>query len=104
MTGAAAWLIAGLAGLLPLHGSDGGGPTTADLRLEATARTRLTVGEFLTVRTVVTIRQRVKLCDRDVLIEIDAGHGFAGHAEAFEGWSCVAVSDLPAGRSFVVES
>jgi hypothetical protein len=105
MLAASVLALAGvLSGLLAIHGSDGTGPTNADLRLESTARTRLTVGEFLAVRTVVTVRQHVRLCDRDVLIEVDTGRGFVGHAEAFEGWSCSAPSDLAPGRSFVAET
>jgi hypothetical protein len=79
--------------------------TNADLRLAATAPTGLMVGEFLTVRTTVTARHRVRLCDRDVTIEIDAGQGFVEHVEAFAPIVCLfGGSDLGAGRSFVVES
>jgi hypothetical protein len=104
MVPASALVLVGMLAGLPAPQASDGGPTSADLRLEATARTRLTVGEFLAVRTVVTARQRVTLCDRDVLIDIDAGHGFVAHAEAFEGWSCTTASDLAAGRSFVAET
>jgi hypothetical protein len=79
--------------------------TNADLRLVATAPTRLMVGQFLTVRTTVTARYRVNLCDRDVAIEIDEDHGFVAHVEAFAPVVCMfGGSDLGPGRSFVVES
>jgi hypothetical protein len=106
MVPASALVLLGiLAGLSSFPESDGRGPTNADLRLEATARTRLTVGEFLTVRTIVTAKQRVKLCDRDVGVEVDSGHGFVWHAEAYEGWDCVfGGNDLAPGQSFVAEA
>lgn len=85
--------------------ADPSAATNADLRLVATAPTRLMVGQFLAVRTTVTARHRMKLCDRDVAIEIDAGHGFVEHVEAFQGWTCVfGANDLAPGRSFVAEN
>jgi hypothetical protein len=80
-------------------------PTNADLRLVTTAPTSLMVGQFLTVRTTVTARHRVTLCDRDVAIEIDAGHGFVEHVEAFQAVICLfGGNELGPGRSFVTES
>jgi hypothetical protein len=38
------------------------------------------------------------------LAEVDAGHGFVAHAEAFEGVSCTVATDLAPGQSFVAES
>jgi hypothetical protein len=94
--------IALLFGVLGVQEPDATGLTTADVRLTATAKTRVSVGEFLAVRTIVTAKHRVRLCDRAVGVEVDAGRGFAAHAEAFEGWSCVfGGTDLAAGRSFV---
>jgi hypothetical protein len=79
--------------------------TNADLRLVATAPPGLMVGEFLAVRTTVTPRHRVQLCDRDVMIEIDTASGFVEHVEAFAPVVCLfGGTDLGAGRSVVVES
>ncbi|MEO5820137.1 MAG: hypothetical protein ABIT71_06490 [Vicinamibacteraceae bacterium] len=100
-------LAAALSGVLGAALEDVDPPvaTDADLRLVTTAPTRLMVGEFLTVRTTVTARHRVKLCDRDVAIDVDAGHGFVEHVEAFAAVVCMfGGSDLGPGRSFVVES
>jgi hypothetical protein len=80
----------------------GTGVTNADLRLEATANIRVMVGEFLAIRTTVTAKHRVTLCDREVGVQINAGRGFVDHVEAFEGWQCLfGGNDLAAGRSFV---
>jgi hypothetical protein len=89
---------------IALQGADGRGPTNADLRLVATAKTRLMVGEFLTVSTTVMAKHRVRLCDRDVAIDVDDGHGFVEHAEAFGGIECVFGDlGLAPGHSFVAE-
>jgi len=88
-----------------LEDGDAAVPTNADLRLVATAPTSLMVGQFLTVRTTVTARHRVTLCDRDVAIEIDSGHGFVEHVEAFQAVICLfGGNDLGPGRSFVAEN
>lgn len=96
--------LSGAIGAAP-EAADSEASTNADLRLVATAPTRLMAGEFVVVRTTVTARHRVKLCDRDVAIEIDSGRGFVRHVEAFEPVVCVfGASDLAPGRSFVAES
>jgi hypothetical protein len=56
--------------------------TNADLRLEATARPSVMVGEFLTVRTTWTARRRIPLFAGAETIEVDAGRGFEAHDEA----------------------
>jgi len=55
--------------------------TNADLRLEATARPRVMVGEFVTVRTTWTARHRIPLVVGAEWIEVDAGHGFEPRGE-----------------------
>ena len=65
--------IALLFGVLGVQEPDATGLTTADVRLTATAKTRVSVGEFLAVRTIVTAKHRVRLCDRAVGVEVDAG-------------------------------
>lgn len=99
-------LAAALIGAFGAGGEpDAAAPTNADLRLDATAPTTLMAGEFLTVRTTVTARHRVKLCERDVAIEIDSGRGFVQHVEAFQAVVCsFGANELAAGRSFVAES
>jgi hypothetical protein len=104
MSSSAPWAIALLFGILGVQQPDVTGLTNADVRLTAIAKTRVSVGEFLPVRTIVTAKHRVRLCDRGVGVDVDAGRGFAAHAEAFEGWSCVfGGTDLAAGRSFVAD-
>jgi hypothetical protein len=66
--------------------------TNADLRLVATAPTRVLVGEFVTVRTAWTVLRRIEApCDpaEQGLVEIDRGHGFVAHIEAHQAIVCV---------------
>ncbi len=79
--------------------------TNADLRLVATARPSVMVGEFVAVRTIWTARRRIPLVVGAESIEIDAGRGFRPHAEADFGETCpisVPVS-YAAGRSTVTK-
>ena len=79
--------------------------TNADLRLVATARPRVMVGEFLPVRTTWTARARIPLVIGAEWIEVDAGRGFQPHAEADFIESCPVSAPVSsaAGRSVVTE-
>jgi hypothetical protein len=82
--------------------------TNADLRLVATAPSRVLVGEFVTVRTTWTIRRRIEApCDptEQGLVEIDRGRGFEPHVEPLQGWQCVfrAPEPMAAGRRIHTE-
>ena len=80
--------------------------TNADLRLEATARPSVMVGEFLTVRTTLTARHRIPFMAGGESVEVDAGRGFEPKGEGGElGVQCLfsAPESYAAGRSIVTE-
>jgi hypothetical protein len=85
--------------------ADAAPASNADVRLVATARPGIMVGELLTVRTTWTARRRVALVVGAEWIEVDAGRGFEPHAEAGFSETCpvsVPVS-YAAGRSTATE-
>lgn len=78
--------------------------TNADVRLVATAPSRILVGEFVTIRTTWTARHRIKEPVEYGWIEIDRGAGFQEHVEGLDGWSdSVSNRELREGRSIVTE-
>jgi hypothetical protein len=78
--------------------------TNADLRLVATAPSRILVGDFLAVRTTWTARQRITEPVEYGLVEIDRGAGFQPHVEGLNGWTCpVSSRQLRPGQSLVTE-
>jgi hypothetical protein len=80
--------------------------TNADLRLVATARPRVMVGEFVTVRTTLTARHRIPLVVGAESVEVDAGRGFEPQGEGGDLYEqCVfsAPVSYAQGRSTVTE-